>query len=216
MKEIQISWIKNEEPIKLGDYAKEFGIDINILAYYSEPFSTFPWLEGKVRARILEDIEDEWDENKDESKSPFKNVKKGVYVITLADNIGIEYGKIVSQVLYIGCGSLKKRLSAHLKIWIPAITSSIYDFGLHFWMTEVKRKNNSKFFKEVESDLLWEFRDKYKTTPLQNKIMGKDHKKYHNYKRGWKRPLWNVSKKLKNGWAIKPLGKNPWTIKLDE
>ena len=70
-------------------------------------------------------------------------------------------------------------------------------------MTELKRKNNANFFKEVESDLLWEFRDKYKTTPMQNKIMGKDHDKYHNYRKGWNRPLWNMSKKLKNGWAIK-------------
>jgi len=213
---IEITWIKTPEPIKLGDYAKDFGIDINTLSYYSEPFSTFPWLEGKVRKSILKDIEYYWDDNKLESMSCFTKLKKGMYVITLADNIGIEYGEKVSQVLYIGRGAIKQRLNDHLKIWIPAITSSIYDFSLYFWMTELKRKNNSNFFKEVESDLLWEFREEYKTTPLQNKIMGANHNKYHDYKKGWKRPLWNMSKKLKNGWAIRPLGENPWAIKLDE
>ncbi|MBA3015238.1 MAG: hypothetical protein KKD63_03840 [Proteobacteria bacterium] len=216
--EIEIRWARTKDPIKLGDYAKDFGIDINILSYYSDsqPFSEFPWLESKVRNSILKDIEYYWEEEKEENMSSFANVKKGVYVITLMDNIGIEYGKEVSQVLYIGRGALKNRINDHLKIWIPAITNSIYDFSLCFWMTEVKRRNNSDFFKEVESDLLWEFREKHKTTPLQNKIMGADHNKYHNYKKGWKRPLWKMSKSLKDGWAIKPLGENPWAIKLDE
>jgi len=219
MDEIEILWIKNEEPIKLGDYAKDFGIDISTLSYHSIPSSTFPWLESKVRNGILRDLEDEWNEKKHESMACFSGVRKGVYVITLANNIGIEYGgevPQVSQVLYIGCGALKQRLNAHLKIWIPAITSSIYDFALNFWMTEVKRQKNATFFKEVESDLLWEFREKHKAIPLQNKIMGVSHDKLHSYGRGWDRPLSNSSKKLKNGWAIKPLGKNPWRIKLDE
>ena len=214
--EIEVTWIKTKEPIRLGDYAKYLGIDITTLSYYAEPFSTFPWLEGKVRNSILNDIGFYWDEDKAESMSGFADIKKGVYVITLAGNIGIKYGKNVSQVLYIGRGAIKQRLNDHLKIWIPAITSSIYDFSLCFWMTELKRKNNANFFKEVESDLLWDFREKYKTTPLQNKIMGKVNNKYHNYKKGWKRPLWNMSKNLKNGWAIEPLGENPWAIKLDE
>lgn len=214
--EIEITWVKTNEPIKLGDYAKDFGVDISILSYWAKPFSTFPWLEGKVRNSILKDIEYFWEEEKTDSMSSFSNIKKGVYVITLADNIGIQYGEEISQVLYIGRGAIKQRLNDHLKIWIPAITSSIYDFSLCFWMAELKRKNNANFFTEVESDLLCEFREKYKTIPLQNKIMGTNHKKYHNYKKGWKRPLWNMSKILKNGWAIRPLGDNPWAIKLDE
>ena len=168
-----------------------------------------------MRARILEEITCHWNESKPDNFNEFSKVKKGVYVISLASNIAIDYDGKNSQVLYIGRGALKQRFSAHLKKWVPAITSSIYDFGLYFWMTEIKKQGNAHLFKEVESDLIEAFRDEFRTLPLQNSINGKSHNKFHNYENGWKKPFWR-SQRLKNGWAIKPLENNPWAMKFDD
>jgi len=212
---VKITWMRNEYPVRLGEVAKEFGVDIATLADYANPFEAFPWLESKVRFRILENIADEWNENKLEGMREFSEVRKGVYVITLASNISIDYSGKPSQVLYIGRGALKQRFSEHLKRWIPAITKSIYDFGLIFWMTEIRKAGSGDLFKEVESDLLVEFKDEYGRVPLQNKIRGKINEKLHSYENGWKKPFWK-NKKLKSGWAIRPLEKNPWKMTLDE
>jgi len=216
MAKIDIKWVRTEYPIKLGEFAKEFGVDITTLAEHNvNPFEVFSWLETKVRGRILEEVACQWDDNKPGNFSEFGKVKKGVYVITLASNIAIDYGGKNSQVLYIGRGALKERFSAHLKKWIPAITNSIYDFGLVFWMTEIKKQGNADLFKEVESDLIESFRDEFRTLPLQNSINGKGHNKYHTYENGWKTPF-KRSHRLKNGWAIKPLANNPWAMKFDD
>lgn len=216
MANIELSWIKTESPVKLGEFAKHYGVDISRLADHDvDPFQKFPWLEAKVRRRILEEIEGTWEENKHDKMSEFAKIRKGVYVITLASNIAIDYGGQHSQVLYIGRGTIKQRFSEHLKRWIPAIANSIYDFGLHFWMTEVKKPGNAEAFKEVESDLIGAFREEYKTLPLQNSKNGDRHEKYHSYENGWKRPFYK-GPGLKHGWAIRPLDNNPWAMTFDE
>lgn len=82
-------------------------------------------------------------------------------------------------------------------------------------MAEVKVSGSKNAYKEVETDLLNYFYDKYKCYPIQNSKTGDLHEKEHNYDKEWNKPLRNPTN-INNGWSIKPLDNNDWSINFEE
>jgi len=220
MAHIEYQWIQTKEPIRISEYANNLGFNLRTLKQAGITPDMRHWIDGKIRNKILAYLSECWekeeklDENTTEQLS---DVYRGVYVITLSDNLSIDYNREPSQVIYIGRGQIKNRLKAHFALWIRDLSDSLQDIAFDVWMTEVRVKGNANAFKEVESDLLYDFKEKFGRVPLQNKKRGDDHYKTHEYFDDWNLPLTNPKKNhIRNGWSIEPLGNNPWAMIFDD
>lgn len=208
MATIELDWLKNESPIRLDEYAYDVGFDLNKLEQKDLPYIHKQWIYNKIIGSILYYVSSVWEGEWDKLLT---NVKQGVYVITLANKLSIDYDGFPSPVLYIGRGQIYNRIRSHLWSWIRHFSDSLQGLSFYFWMTEVKIKGSYEAYKDVESDLLYDFYEKFSHYPIQNSIFGKTPNKTHVYKSGWNKPLWNPPY-IKSGWSIKPLQNNPWAF----
>ncbi|MCD9495803.1 hypothetical protein [Photobacterium carnosum] len=210
MAQIDYEWVKSEHPIRFSEYAADMGINLRTLSYDNVKSDIWDWIDSKVRNNILKDLDEIWE---DKSSSLLSSVKQGIYVITIADNLSIDYDGEPSKVLYIGRGQLRSRINSHLKYWLKHLSDSLQDISIHIWMTEIKVKGNKSAYKEVETDLLCYFHERFSVYPLQNAKSGDYHEKYHDYCSSWNLPLRNPSN-INQGWSIKPLEGNPWYLEI--
>lgn len=214
MANIEYQWIKTEYPIRISEYANDLGFNLRTLDRTGISSEMWHWIDGKIRNQIMNYLSECWEEN---TEKEFSKVSQGIYVITLSDNLSIDYNGEPSQVIYIGRGQIESRLKAHLKNWIRDLSDSLQDIAFDVWMAEVRVKGNANAFKEVESDLLYDFNERFGCLPLQNTIHGNYNYKNHDYFDDWNKPLKNPSRHpIKNGWSIKPLGDNPWAMRFDD
>ena len=218
MGEITLNWAQSDV-ININQSAREFGFDLEWLEYATLKPSLQQQIQDKVVGYVLETLEECWSEARI-SDTPFKDVTKGVYVISLGRGLFVDYalaGKTKrrdshargqSPVIYIGRGRLQTRLKAHLSRWLGDFSYSLQGVALEFWMTEVKLRGSRNAFCDVEHDLLQKFFKRHGCYPLQNSISGTRTVRTHSYTEGWDSPLQRSANG--KGWAIAPLAKNPW------
>lgn len=212
MANIELYWTSTE-PISIRKYASDCGFNLLTLDILKVPDDQRKWIEKKVVTSILADVDAAW--AKAEWAAPLSQVEKGVYVITMAGNLCIEYKVRPSQVLYIGRGKLRNRLYGHMKNWITYFTESLQDIRFRFWMTEIKVPGSANAFKEVESDLICRFQEKFGEFPLLNHKNGDVCHKYHTYGPSLTVPFQN-DRSIKAGWSIKPMQENEWFKEIKE
>ena len=214
MPKIKFEWVKTDEPIRISQYANDLGFNLRTLDYQGISEEIWKAIDGKIRNSIMETLDEYWSKAEGVTQ-PLSQVKQGVYAITLGDNLAIDYNGNPSKLLYIGRGHIRSRIFNHFKLWVRYLSDSLQDISLDVWMAEIKVKGSANAFKEVETDLLWDFYDRYGTYPLQNKKSGDSHEKEHEYDCDWKAPLKNPTN-IQYGWSIRPLKQNPWTIKFED
>jgi hypothetical protein len=210
MAEIEYYWTKNQEPIRINDFAIDLGFNLCALEYEDIPKDKWEWINKKIRNSILGYLSDNWEDERD---SLLSTVKQGIYIITLSDNLSIDYAGHPSKVLYIGRGKIRSGLAAHFKQLIRYFTDSLQDISLDIWMTEVKVNGSKNVFQQVETDLLNHFYEKYNCYPIQNSKSIDYQEKKHGYCEVWNEPLHSPTN-INNGWAIKPLKNNYWAIEF--
>jgi len=208
-------WTKTEEPVRISEYASELGFNLRSLEYSGLSENKWSWINSKVKSSIVDYIAECWEDEDEERSGLLSEVKQGVYVITLADNLSIDYDGKPSKVLYIGRGKIRERLAAHFTHWIRHITESLQDISFDVWLTEIKTSGSKEAFKDVEADLLADFYEKFGSHPLQNSKSGDSHMRDHKYCSNWNKPLKNTSG-INKGWSIKPLKNNDWALDFDE
>ena len=208
---IDYCWTKSEEPIRISEFATNLGFNLRTLEAEGVQEDKWDWINAKIRNSILAYLSDCWVEKR---KSHLSSVTQGVYVITLSDNLSIDYGGNPSKVLYIGRGQIRTRLADHFKQWISYFTDSLQDISLDVWMTEIRVNGSKDAFKEVETDLLNHFYERFDCYPIQNTKAGDYHEKEHDYCGEWNKPLRNPTN-INYGWSIKPLANNPWATGLE-
>jgi len=213
--EIDYYWTKTSEPIRISEFASDLGFNLRSLEYEGLESEKWDWIHSKIRNSIISYIEGCWENEGEKRSTDFSLIKQGIYVLTLADNLSIDYDEQASKVLYIGRGQIRGRLSAHIKKWIREFSESLQDISFDVWMTEIKVKGSKYAYKEVEADLINHFYEKYDCFPIQNSKTGDYHEKEHDYPREWNRPLNNPSN-INNGWSIKPLRNNPWSMEFKD
>jgi len=211
---IKCNWVKTEYPIRISEYANELGFNLRTIDFNGIAEELWNMIDGKIRNQIMFGLDELW-EYKAESQRVLADVTQGVYVITLSDNLTIDYNGNPSKVIYIGRGKTRLRIYNHLKYWIRYLSDSLQDIALDIWMTEIRINGNKNAYKEVETDLLNHFWDKFECFPLQNKKRGDTHEKFHDYSERWNLPLRNPTN-IQNGWSIKPLKNNPWAIEFED
>ncbi|GMT47734.1 MAG: hypothetical protein IEMM0007_1300 [bacterium] len=215
MATIEYYWTKTAEPIRISEFATSLGFNLRTLEYESVPDDKWEWINKKIRNVILAYVSECWEDNKEERNSALSSVNQGIYVVTLSDNLSIDYRGKPSKVLYIGRGQIHTRLSDHFKHWIRYFTDSLQDISFDIWMTEVKVSGSRNAYKEVETDLLNHFYYKFECYPIQNAKNGDYHEKAHDYCEAWNEPLRNPTN-INNGWSIKPLRNNDWAFEFEE
>ena len=210
MAEIKINWVACED-ISIRDSALECGFNLSTLDLYSLNQDRLDWVVNTVSKHILDKVDSEW--GYCNPKSKLGDIKNGLYVISFGGGICLNYSKGQSQVLYIGKGSVKARIKAHLGNWIMHFSESLQDMCLTFHVTTVVVKNSKKPHGEVEYDFIEKFKEKFGEKPILNKNKGTYHSKTHSYSAKSLRPL-NKKKRISYGWKISPMPKNDWFREL--
>lgn len=83
-------------------------------------------------------------------------IDRCVYVIRIAHTYCIEYRWRASPALYIGRGSFKQRITAHLD-WINELGNMLRDLEIQVWFFTPRMKRTADAYKTVEADLIEEF-----------------------------------------------------------
>jgi hypothetical protein len=83
-------------------------------------------------------------------------IQRCVYVVRIAHTYSIEYRWRASPTLYIGRGSFKQRITAHLD-WINELGALLRDLEIQVWFFTPRVQRNANAYKTVEADLIKEF-----------------------------------------------------------
>jgi len=210
MANITVDWVRSD-PVSIRDYASAAGFNLNSIDIRELNEGRRSWIEKEVVDWVISDLDACYAGIK---HSKLSDVRQGLYVITFADNLCINYRDDFSQVIYIGRGNVRSRIRSHLKNWVLNFSESLQDIRFCFWMAEVRTRGGRKAFKEAEGDFLNYFFERTGSYPILNKISGSAHQKDHKYSRGSFVPF-QKSRGLSSGWALSPMGDNDWFKPFD-
>src|ERR1700732_3141364 len=84
------------------------------------------------------------------------SIERCVYVVRIAHTYCIEYRHRASPTLYIGRGSFKQRITAHIE-WINELATELRDLEIQVWFFMPRVQRNANAYKTVEADLIEEF-----------------------------------------------------------
>lgn len=198
-KAIEWSVVKRQS---LAKAAREAGYDLTMFEDYPKAVQETLRFHAikNVLNNLCNDFE-EWNER------PLAAIKQGVYVICLSDPFTIQYGPNRSNVIYIGRGRITNRLKSHFENSLFDVMMSLAGADFDFYLAEPKDKNGDGYFKQLEHDLLQNFRAKIGNGkyPLLNKNAGSNVDL--KLGEGWNYPLKLSGKKPT--WAISPTGRRP-------
>lgn len=212
MANIEMQWTVTQE-ISIRDYAARAGFNLHAIDLARLNDDKRKWITDKITKMILGMVEEAWEG--DGWQTPFADLEKAVYVITMADNIAIKYNTGTSQVLYIGRGQVKKRLKSHLVNWVSHLSESLQDIKFKFWLSEIKKQGSPTAYKDVESDLICQFKHKFGEFPLLNKKNGDSCSVNHTYDKSFAQPF-RPDSKVKKGWCIRPMHENEWFREIED
>jgi len=136
-----------------------------------------------------------------------EQLERAVYVIRTNGNFAIDYPNKPSPTLYIGEGNFKQRLMQH-KNWLQELRELVGEFPFEIALAIPRARNNEYVYKNMEADLLHEFKKIYGLAPFMNKQM-EFHNGNHTYEpyEEFVRPL-QIGRGKRIPWAIRPLPSN--------
>jgi hypothetical protein len=197
----QIQWT----PVKkqsLARAAREAGYDLAMFENY--PKAVQDTLRYHAIKNVLRNLQDDYEEL---TGKELWAVRQGVYVICLSDPFTIQYASGCSNIVYIGRGQISTRLKNHFENSLFDVMMSLAGADFDFYLSEPIDRNEEGVFKQLEHDLLQNFRQKIGggSFPLLNKYAGS--RQGLKLGKGWNLPLKTSGKRPT--WAIKATGKRP-------
>ena len=173
MANARIDWIQADK-VSIRKAARLHGFDIEEINNFPDYVSKN--LVQKTRAKVIDQLQDYWYFRSDKD---FTEVK-GVYIISLTDNIFVDYGSgSISPVLYIGCGRIRNRLSSHFEGHFFDFSRTLNDVNFKVYMGIANAKGPGETFVDAEFSLIEYFEQTYGTKPLLNKNSGTDTQRTH-------------------------------------
>ncbi|WP_298329545.1 hypothetical protein [Asticcacaulis sp.] len=207
MARIEINWVTTDH-ISIFEEARELGFDLRKFKYQNKNVQNA--MKKSTVDSIIKKIRDRWvDENIE-----FKDIKNGVYIISICDGFCVKYTNFPSEIMYIGRGSISNRIRSHLANWIFEMSLSLRDAPFKFYMTRVGDSRSPNAFKDFEHYLLETFNSKFGEKPLINKIGGRLGKVDHTYSGEYIKPLDNRGKNY--FWEIRPTERNKWFKRVED
>jgi len=205
MATFSVPWVKSQ-PIDLREISESCGFHLKKSSNYSGLGSK---VKSVVISAALKQVENDWNRKKHKNSKDYKDVVKGVYIISLGSKLAVSYPWTFSPVIYIGRGTISNRFYNHFHHSLYDFSLSLQDIELIFYITEVKKKGSPNLFKDVEAMMIDRFVEKTNVKPLLNKISGRQGTVEHTPHDGWDKPLNNKGKKY--SWIISPSNKKaPW------
>lgn len=132
------------------------------------------------------------------------DLQKCVYVIKFKNTFTIKYGDKFSPTLYIGEGNFKGRLIQHSK-WLVKLNDLVNDFDFKIGICIPKYRNLGGIHKDLEAELLHEFKREFKNCPLINQQMEYSTGRYKFYPQDKLREAILISKGFRYYWALEPM-----------
>lgn len=206
MANFNVEW-KKTGLISLFEEAQFLGFDVR--KFDSLQVEVQASLKKVVVSRVIKIIEKNWNGEVDNlvSKGTFREVKNGVYIISIGRDFGVRYKNGCSEIMYIGRGNISNRLRSHLQNWIFDMSRSLRDIPFKFYMEEFRDGRSPDAFKDCEHWLLDQFTNKFGEQPLLNKIAGREGSIEHNFGGNCRAPLDGRKKFL---WELRPSARNEW------
>lgn len=155
--------IKNQS---LAAYTREAGFDISIYDEYSKETK----IELKRRAinsaiyNIIYQFEEKCVEIRD--------IRKGLYVISLSSPLTISYNNKNSQVIYIGRGYVISRIKSHFNNSLFDFMQSLTGANFDFHIARPANPKSDRYHIHVEWQMLEYFSEIYGSKPILNKNKG--------------------------------------------
>jgi len=136
------------------------------------------------------------------------DLTRAVYVIRTNGHFAIDYPIKPSPTLYIGEGNFKIRISSH-KSWLKELTDLVGEFPIEVALAIPRARNNVLMYKDMEADLLHQFKFMHGLAPFLNKQMEypRCEHEYDPYSE-FVKPL-QIGKGNRIPWALSPLPSNP-------
>ena len=198
MANARIEWILADK-VSIRKAARLYGFDIEEIDSFPNEFSK-PLVQ-KTRAKVVDQLADYWYGSYDTN---FAHIK-GVYIVSLTDNIFVDYGSgNISPVLYIGRGNIRNRLSSHFQGSLFDFSRTLNDVNFRVYMGIATAKGPGDTFVDAEYSLIEYFEKTYGTKPLLNRNSGTNTQRTHVWKSGWNTPLKNTGNLKNCRWTIKP------------
>jgi hypothetical protein len=186
----------------LAIHARTAGFDLAV--YNDYPADVQRALRKRAINAAMASIAEEFE---DVSGIELTNVKQGVYVISLAPPLAVQYGKWWSPVLYIGIGNVFWRLESHFRDKLFNLMQSLSGATFDFAIAIPSMEGEAMYYKHVEHLMLKYFARRATETgkklryPILNSNAGAD-KAIENPDGWWSRPLKSAGKKRL--WLISP------------
>lgn len=95
-------------------------------------------------------------------------IQRCVYVVRIARTYCIEYRDRASPTLYIGRGTFRQRITAHLA-WINELAGLLRDLEIQVWFFTPRVQRTANAYKTVEADLIEEFVREMGSVPWFNR-----------------------------------------------
>lgn len=196
------SWIVLRN-LSLASYVRDAGFDLSIYESYSPAVRRE--LKKRGIARAIAAIKEEFLNR----GIDIRRVKQGIYVISLASPLCVEYEKRQSQVIYVGIGNLMGRIKTHFDRSLFDFMQSLSGANFDFYFAWPARPGCRDYYKHVEWQMLEYFAERYgglhedRPYPILNKNAG-SRKNIRDRSMWWTKPLKNNGKIPR--WALRPTG----------
>jgi hypothetical protein len=176
------------------------GFDLAVWNDYSEP------IQKEVKKRAIKDIILEIREAfESETELELGDLTQGIYVISLATPLTIQYQSKRSEVIYIGIGNVVSRIENHFENSLFDFMQSLSGANFDFQFACPKLKWHTDYYKHIEFLMLEYFRNAAGTLPILNNNAGSDRAINHDDD-WWSKPLKAAGKTPR--WALTALPKS--------
>jgi len=206
--------MKNNEWYKITGqsmavFMRDAGFDLTVYDGYVETVQ-----DEARKAAIKEAMFSLSWEFENDTGAELSDIKRGVYVISIANGLSIKYEKKRSSVIYIGIGNICSRIKQHYEVKLFEFMKSLSGVEFNFHIAEPKkpRYRNDDYHKSVEYHMLERFKEEYGRYPLMNKNSGSD-KGIGEEDRWWRKPLKASGQKIY--WEISPTAASDFKGGLD-
>ncbi|TDM05711.1 MAG: hypothetical protein C4K60_13370 [Ideonella sp. MAG2] len=192
----------------LAVYARNAGFDLSIFEDYSKS------VQAELRSKTIKEAMREIEWALKDQHFDLNLAKKGVYVISLSNPLTIKYPKKRSQVLYIGRGDIRQRISSHFENKLFDLMRSLSGADFDFDFAVPARPGTRDYYKDVEYQMLEWFNLKFgdqskRCFPLMNKIKGTK-KNNTSDSEWWTKPLKATG--ARPLWEITPIAANKFKL----
>ena len=173
MADARIEWI-DADKISIRKAGHQCGFSLDEIDEFSKTVQKA--VISRARKNVVKQLDDVWISEHD---SPFADAT-GVYVVTLTDNIFVDYGdKKISPVIYIGRGAIRGRLTSHFEGSLFDFSRTLNDVNLRIFMGLAYAKGPGATYVDAEFRLIEHFEKVFGNKPLLNKNKGTDSGRKH-------------------------------------